>query len=144
MRSNVSLWLAPPSIHNRMHFLVARVWPGFWACAWAAREASTPIQPDIDAPGELMRSLKQVEEEGSVETEGWRLHKDGSRFLAFNVRSAMRDRNGEDPQPDLAAGSGGDDVAHLVVSSGPLVGRSREHLEIPEPAEQCRGRHVGS
>src|SRR5947209_19314757 len=43
LRSNVSLWLGPPSIHSRMHDLVL-------SFAWAARVARTLSQPDIEAP----------------------------------------------------------------------------------------------
>src|ERR1700676_4888661 len=43
LRSKVSLWLGPPSIHRRMHDLC-------FALVAAAREASTLNQPDSDTP----------------------------------------------------------------------------------------------
>src|SRR5687768_11293027 len=46
LRSNVSLWLGPPSIHSRMHDLAL---PAFAAGAALARLARTSSHPDIDA-----------------------------------------------------------------------------------------------
>src|SRR5947209_6179402 len=43
LRSKVSLWLGPPSIHSTMHFLACWLF-------WAARLARIGSQPDSEAP----------------------------------------------------------------------------------------------
>lgn len=47
---------------------------------------------DRGRPAELMRIAR---EQGRVEQEGWRIRKDGSRFWADSVLSAIRDQSGE-------------------------------------------------
>lgn len=47
---------------------------------------------DRGRPAELMRIAR---EQGRVEQEGWRIRKDGSRFWADSVLTAIRDENGE-------------------------------------------------
>jgi PAS domain S-box-containing protein len=49
-------------------------------------------QEDLDKPE---RELAIAREEGSVEDEGWRLRKDGTRFWANVVITAVRDEHGE-------------------------------------------------
>ncbi|MEO8381019.1 MAG: PAS domain S-box protein [Acidobacteriota bacterium] len=51
-------------------------------------------QPDLDIH-KPERELEIARQEGSVEDEGWRLRKDGSRFWANVVITAMRDAHGE-------------------------------------------------
>ncbi len=45
-------------------------------------------------PEAFQRELATVIEKGSFDVEGWRVRKDGSRFLAQTTRSAIRDRTG--------------------------------------------------
>ncbi len=47
------------------------------------------------AAGKPQRELKEAAREGRIEDEGWRLRKDGSRFWASVVISAIRDEDGE-------------------------------------------------
>src|SRR5439155_27072994 len=51
-------------------------------------------QDDIRA-GKCERELAIASREGRFEEEGWRLRKDGSRFWASVVISAIRDRDGQ-------------------------------------------------
>jgi PAS domain S-box-containing protein len=46
------------------------------------------------AKGEPLKALKIAEAEGRSEREGWRVRKDGTRFLAHVVIDAIRDSNG--------------------------------------------------
>jgi PAS domain S-box-containing protein len=50
--------------------------------------------PESVAEGLPKRLLAQAEEEGRVEVEGWRVRKDGSRFWADAVITALRDSSG--------------------------------------------------
>ena len=51
----------------------------------------TPEEREAGAPGQM---LAQAQREGRFEAEGWRLRKDGSRFWAEVVITALRDANG--------------------------------------------------
>ena len=56
---------------------------------------ATRLRPEEDRDLEhLRRQLAATAESGSLEIEEWRTRKDGSRFLAQIVRSAIRDRSG--------------------------------------------------
>jgi PAS domain S-box-containing protein len=50
--------------------------------------------PEDVAAGKTERELKTAQEQGSFEDEGWRLRKDGSRFWANVVITALRDGQG--------------------------------------------------
>src|SRR4051794_17742223 len=50
-------------------------------------------EPDLTA-GKPAQELRTAEAEGRVEDEGWRVRKDGSRFWANVVITALRDRRG--------------------------------------------------
>ena len=49
---------------------------------------------DARDPDAFQQELATVREKGSIEFEAWRVRKDGSRFLAHVVRSAIADRTG--------------------------------------------------
>lgn len=51
--------------------------------------------PEDQAAGRPRRNLELAERNGSVEDEGWRLRKDGSRFWASVVITALRDETGK-------------------------------------------------
>src|SRR5690606_24821417 len=51
--------------------------------------------PEAIAEGKPQRELQDAIRNGSVEDEGWRLRKDGSRFWANVVITALRDESGE-------------------------------------------------
>ncbi|HEY8962899.1 MAG TPA: PAS domain S-box protein, partial [Alphaproteobacteria bacterium] len=51
--------------------------------------------PEEQAAGEPDRNLEIAREKGSVEREGWRVRKDGSRFWAHVVIDAIYDDNGD-------------------------------------------------
>jgi PAS domain S-box-containing protein len=59
------------------------------------RHFSTFYPPDEVAAGTPWRQLELAVREGRAEHEGWRLRKDGSRFWADVVISAMRNEHGE-------------------------------------------------
>lgn len=50
--------------------------------------------PEEAARGKAARELKEASEHGRFEDEGWRMRKDGSRFWANVVVTALRDENG--------------------------------------------------
>jgi len=51
--------------------------------------------PEDIAKGKTETELKVTREEGRFEDEGWRVRKDGSRFWANVIMTALRDKNGE-------------------------------------------------
>lgn len=51
--------------------------------------------PEDRAAGEPQRALQQARETGRYESEGWRVRKDGSRFIASAVIDAIHDDNGK-------------------------------------------------
>jgi PAS domain S-box-containing protein len=66
---------------------------------WTAEEIigrhfSTFYPPEDISAGKPARELREAERFGSVEDEGWRLRKDGSRFWANVVITALRDAHG--------------------------------------------------
>jgi PAS domain S-box-containing protein len=50
--------------------------------------------PEVVASGFPERELEQASRDGRFEDEGWRVRKDGSRFWANIILTALRDRNG--------------------------------------------------
>jgi PAS domain S-box-containing protein len=67
---------------------------------WRAEEIigthfSAFYPPEDIANGKPERELREAARRGSVEDEGWRLRKDGSRFWANVVITALRDASGE-------------------------------------------------
>src|SRR5437763_1444432 len=67
LRSKVSLWLGPPSIHRRMQLLCFLGATESAAAAWLAR---TDIQPDADATPTPAESLRNSRRERSVRLMG--------------------------------------------------------------------------
>src|SRR6185295_6042655 len=68
---------------------------GYWASEIIGRHFScfyTAEEADGGKPGE---TLERAKAEGRVEEEGWRVRKDGSRFWADAVITALRDNLGE-------------------------------------------------
>ena len=51
--------------------------------------------PDEDALRKLQEKLKRAAGEGHVGTEGWHVKKDGSRFWANVITTALKDENGD-------------------------------------------------
>ena len=68
---------------------------GYAAHEIIGRHFSTFYPPEDVAQGKPERELEIVLEEGRVEDEGWRLRKDGSRFWANVIITALRDERGE-------------------------------------------------
>ena len=58
------------------------------------RPFATFFPPEAVAAGQPARLLAMAAREGRVEDEGWRVRKDGSRFWAEAVLTALRDPNG--------------------------------------------------
>lgn len=59
------------------------------------RSAALFLTPEDIQEGLLQRKLEAVARDGRFETEGWRLRKDGSRFWANIVLTALRDDDGD-------------------------------------------------
>jgi formate hydrogenlyase transcriptional activator len=53
------------------------------------------LYPDADAHRQLQAKLKRAASEGHVGSEGWHVKKDGSRFWASIITTALRDQNGD-------------------------------------------------
>lgn len=58
------------------------------------RHYSCIFAPEDVASGQPLRHLNEAETHGSVETEGWRLRKDGSYYWANAITTALRDPSG--------------------------------------------------
>src|SRR5437763_2222083 len=94
LRSNVSLWLGPPSIHRRMQLLCFFGATESAAAAWLAR---TDIQPDADAaPTPAAESFRKSRRERSdrlmgnmacegVRVEGVRVKAQGRTALGVRI-----------------------------------------------------------
>ena len=67
---------------------------GYTAAEILGRHFSTFYTPEDLAAEKPRRELEIASAEGRVQDEGWRLRKDGSRFWALVVITAMRDRKG--------------------------------------------------
>lgn len=59
------------------------------------RNFSTFYPPEAVAAGWPAEELRRAERDGRFEEEGWRIRKDGSRFWANVVITALRDENGQ-------------------------------------------------
>jgi PAS domain S-box-containing protein len=68
---------------------------GYDADEIIGRHFSLFYPPEDIAQGKCERELRTAEQEGRFEEEGWRLRKDGSRFWANVVITAMRGASGE-------------------------------------------------
>jgi PAS domain S-box-containing protein len=68
---------------------------GYQASEIIGKHFSVFYPPEVAAAGFPERELEQALREGSVENEGWRLRKDGSRFWASVVITALRDEHGQ-------------------------------------------------
>ncbi|HEY9721357.1 MAG TPA: PAS domain-containing protein [Oscillatoriaceae cyanobacterium] len=58
------------------------------------RPLSVFYTPEDLAAGRLQRFMQEAAQKGSAEDQGWRIRKDGSRFWADAVLTAMRDESG--------------------------------------------------
>jgi diguanylate cyclase (GGDEF)-like protein/PAS domain S-box-containing protein len=67
---------------------------GYAAAEIIGQHFSKFYTPEAVAQGTPARELKTAEEQGYSEEEGWRVRKDGSRFLANVVITALRDKAG--------------------------------------------------
>ena len=67
---------------------------GYRADEIIGRSFSTFYAPEDVARGKPARALAMATEHGRYEDEGWRLRKDGTRFWASVVITALRDRSG--------------------------------------------------
>jgi PAS domain S-box-containing protein len=67
---------------------------GYSADEIVGRRFSTFYLPDDVAVGKCERDLSEALTEGRLEDEGWRIRKDGSRFWASVVITAVRDSDG--------------------------------------------------
>jgi len=68
---------------------------GYTAQEIIGRHFSVFRSEDEARAGKCEQELEEAAREGRFEDEGWRYRKDGSRFWASLVLTAMRDRNGE-------------------------------------------------
>lgn len=68
---------------------------GYTADEIIGRHLSTFYPADVVASGWIEHELKTAVETGRFEDEGWRIRKDGSRFWANVVITALRDERGE-------------------------------------------------
>jgi PAS domain S-box-containing protein len=59
------------------------------------RPTSIFYTPEAVAAGEPARELARVERDGRLRTEGWRVRKDGTRFWAEVIYTALRDEKGQ-------------------------------------------------
>jgi PAS domain S-box-containing protein len=66
---------------------------GYEAAEIVGEHFSTFYTPEDRAAGLPMQSLKTAADEGKFEDEGWRLRKDGSRFLASVVIAPLHERD---------------------------------------------------
>src|SRR5690348_9479530 len=67
---------------------------GYTAADILGRHFSTFYTPEDRAAGKPRRLLDHAAREGRIHDEGWRLRRDGSRFWADVVITALRDRDG--------------------------------------------------
>ena len=72
----------------------ARVLKGYFANEIIGRHFSVFYSPDAIASGWPAQELKVATMQGRFEDEGWRLRKDGSRFWANVIITALRDDDG--------------------------------------------------
>jgi PAS domain S-box-containing protein len=68
---------------------------GYQANEIIGKHSSVFYPPEDIASGKPDRELEEAAARGQCENEGWRLRKDGSRFLANEVITALRDREGK-------------------------------------------------
>ncbi len=68
---------------------------GYQANEIIGKHFSVFYPPEDIASGKTDRELKEAVTKGQCEVEGWRLRKDGSRFLANVVITALRDQEGK-------------------------------------------------
>ncbi len=67
---------------------------GYTAGEIVGRHFSCFLPSEERAAGKPEEIIENAREQGRFETEGWRLRKDGSRFVAHVVTTALRDRTG--------------------------------------------------
>src|SRR5579875_771912 len=67
---------------------------GYHADELIGRHVSTFFTPEDIKAGKPAEELREVEAKGRIETEGWRVKKDGSRFWSHIVLTAFRDPSG--------------------------------------------------
>ena len=67
---------------------------GYAASEIIGRHYSVFYPPEVVATGHCDEQLERAQQLGHIQEEGWRVRKDGTRFWASVVLSAMRDRNG--------------------------------------------------
>ena len=68
---------------------------GYRAEEIIGKHFSTLYEPEDAAAGKAEQELKAARERGRVEDEGWRVRKDGTRYWANVVLSAVRDASGQ-------------------------------------------------
>jgi PAS domain S-box-containing protein len=89
-----AIFLLSPDGHVRTWNLGAERAKGYSADEIIGQHFSVFYTPEDRAVGRPDRLLRQAASEGTVEDEGWRLRKDGSRFWADVVLTALRDPQG--------------------------------------------------
>jgi PAS domain S-box-containing protein len=67
---------------------------GYGGKAVIGRHASIFYPPEEARGGTPQRELEQARQKGRFESEGWRLRRDGTRFWANEIATAIRDANG--------------------------------------------------
>ena len=89
---------------------------GYRADEIIGRHLSTFYTPEAVASGWPEHELREAERVGRFEDEGWRVRKDGTRFWANVVMSAIRNADGK--TPGLRQGDARHDASAGLTSSG--------------------------
>ncbi|MCC8364292.1 PAS domain S-box protein [Lysobacter sp. A6] len=90
-----AIFMLDPEGHVASWNAGAQQTKGYGADEILGRHFSTFYPPEIARSGWPQRELEIALEEGRCEDEGWRVRKDGSRFWASVVITALRDEHGK-------------------------------------------------
>jgi PAS domain S-box-containing protein len=90
-----AIFTLDPTGHVRSWNPGAERLKGYTADEIIGRHFSIFYPPEAAAAGKPQRGLEVAARDGRFESEGWRVRKDGSRFWANAVITAMRDEHGE-------------------------------------------------
>jgi PAS domain S-box-containing protein len=92
--SDYAIFALDPTGHILSWNAGARRLKGYEPQEIIGRHFSTFYSPDDIAAGKPERELEDTARDGRVEDEGWRIRKDGSRFWANVIITALRDETG--------------------------------------------------
>src|SRR5690606_21914164 len=89
-----AIFALDPEGHIRSWSLGARRLNGYTADEIIGQHFSILYLPEDTAAGKPERELGEAIAKGSIESEGWRVRKDGSQFWGSVVVTALRDDSG--------------------------------------------------